>query len=436
VNAFEPITALCPPSVCLSSRRTGGAPWRQLLEDVAVIYAHLVVPTSLRSRLPSVDQYWSGFFNKGHDSHLKAATASPRAQFLESLSQVQPNSLNFVHIYLPHVPWRYLPSGQVYASHPRDYRIEGFDPEAAVNVWLDDPTAIALAYQRHMLQLAYVDTWLGNLLDKLQAQELWDQSLVILVADHGVSFKSGEPRRWVTDGNLEDIAPVPLLIKYPGQVQGAVIDRSVETIDLLPTIFRALAIDSDWSFDGIALQDVEVEPERKEKLLLVKQRGEDGVSFAPKQLASDYYLRSDTLGFRHDTLGLPVAEQGLFDVSVDRSLLGAQVASLAAVAGDNQVHIKRPAAISRFRRGKNRLLPAYIQGQLVTESEPGAQIAVALNGTIRAVTRTFSALPPGRFAVILPEQYFEDTGNHVDFFEVIAGDVTVLRRMAVIDYND
>ena len=45
-------------------------------------------------------------------------------------------------------------------------------------------------------------------------------------------------RRTVTPRNVEDLAPVPLLVKLPGQRRGEIVDRHVETIDVLPTILE------------------------------------------------------------------------------------------------------------------------------------------------------------------------------------------------------
>jgi hypothetical protein len=434
INAFEPVTAMCPPAVCASSRRiAGGAAEKfgRLLLDASAIYAHLVLPTAMRSQLPAVDQYWSGFFNKAKDSHLKTAAASPRDQLLESLTTAVPSSLNFVHIYLPHVPWRYLPSGHVYASHPRDYRIEGFDPTAEVNLWLQDKTAIDLAYQRHLLQLAYVDKYLGQLRERIEQLGLWEQGLFILVADHGLSFKAGEPRRWVTDANLEDIAPVPLFIKYPGQVEPVVVDASAEAIDILPTVFSTLQISSDWDFDGTVLQNVAALEQRMEKRLLVKQRGER-TTFVEKRLPADYYLQSSTPGFRQGVFGAPNPAYGLFDVSSNRELLGVDVSSLEVVAGSNRVSIRDVQKIERFRRGKNRLLPAYVRGQVLGDIDISAQIAIALNGKIRAVTRYLQAQPMGRFAVVLPEKFFAAADNHIAVYEVHAGAPATLGELTLV----
>ena len=60
----------------------------------------------------------------------------------------------------------------------------------------------------------------------------------MVVADHGIGFHLDMDRRSVTPRNAQDLAPVPLLVKLPGQRRGRVVDRHVETIDVLPTILE------------------------------------------------------------------------------------------------------------------------------------------------------------------------------------------------------
>lgn len=53
VNAFEPVTALCPPDVC----ERQGSPWLErvtgAIADLAVVYGHLAAPSMLSSTLPT-----------------------------------------------------------------------------------------------------------------------------------------------------------------------------------------------------------------------------------------------------------------------------------------------------------------------------------------------------------------------------------------------
>ena len=120
-------------------------------------------------------------------------------------------TLYMVHSLLPHVPWLYLPSGKRYGG---DVRVI---PGAPNGTWGDDKWLTEQAEQRFFLQLGYADGALGLLLRRLRATGVYDRALVIVTADHGVSFRPGTPRRNISAGNLADIAFMPLFVKLPGQ---------------------------------------------------------------------------------------------------------------------------------------------------------------------------------------------------------------------------
>ena len=109
------------------------------------------------------------------------------------------------------------------------------------------------AFERHLLQVGYVDLVLGRIISRLRETGLWKTSLMIVTADHGISFRPGEPVRKVDADNIADIAPVPLFVKEPGQQTGVVDDRSARTIDIVPTIADVLGIHAPWEFDGRSL---------------------------------------------------------------------------------------------------------------------------------------------------------------------------------------
>src|SRR5690606_15095860 len=111
------------------------------------------------------------------------------------------------------------------------------------------------ARQRHLLQLQRTDALLGRLLDRLDELDRYDESLVVVTADHGVSFTDGEPIRGVSDGNEEQTMWTPLLIKRPGRAAGAgsVSTAAFESVDLLPTLADELGIDLPFDVDGEAV---------------------------------------------------------------------------------------------------------------------------------------------------------------------------------------
>ena len=80
---------------------------------------------------------------------------------------------------------------------------------------------------------------LGRLLDRLRATGLYDRAVLVVTADHGVSFRAGQKRRPLSEGNLEDIAYVPLFVKTPGQQRGRIAAVAARTTDIFPTLAGA-----------------------------------------------------------------------------------------------------------------------------------------------------------------------------------------------------
>src|SRR6185436_14438445 len=112
----------------------------------------------------------------------------------------------------------YLPSGKQYLANPYD------SPEYKLQdeFWNGmDEGKILESWQRYMLQVGFIDRLVGELITQLEAEHLFEKSLLIVTADHGVSFKEGDYRRPLTPNNFMDILPVPLFIKVPGQSAGA-----------------------------------------------------------------------------------------------------------------------------------------------------------------------------------------------------------------------
>ena len=75
--------------------------------------------------------------------------------------------------------------------------------------------------QRYLLQLGFVDRLIGRLVRRLKAKGLYDDSLVVVTADHGISWRPGvTTRRLVSPASVDELTPVPLIVKRPGQRRG------------------------------------------------------------------------------------------------------------------------------------------------------------------------------------------------------------------------
>ena len=105
------------------------------------------------------------------------------------------------------------------------------------------------------MQVGFVDRKIGKLIAHLKAEGLYDRSLIIITADHGVSHLRSDFRRPISPTDYTEIMCLPLFVKVPHQRQGAVIDRNVDSVDILPTIAGVLGIDLPWPVDGQSALD-------------------------------------------------------------------------------------------------------------------------------------------------------------------------------------
>lgn len=83
--------------------------------------------------------------------------------------------------------------------------------------------------------LVYTDAQIGRLLDYLDHKGLTQNTVIMVLADHGEEFmEHGRWGHW-EDNLYDEILRVPLLIALPGQT-GQVVGRQVRTLDIMPTI--------------------------------------------------------------------------------------------------------------------------------------------------------------------------------------------------------
>ena len=302
LNVFENQTRLCPSRLCRgSSAGSFGGQLGSLLEDGAVVYAHRLLPKGLAKHLPTISESWGDFLGRSDDEPQRFD------RFLSTLAPSGKPSLWFVHLLLPHSPWRYLPDGSTYETHYPE------PPWGATEFWTKDAAIVLQSEQRYLLQLAYVDRLISRLIARLRATGLWDRALVIVTPDHGIGFTPGHKRRPVWPGNLHEIAFVPLFVKRPHQREGRVLDTHVETVDVLPTIARYAGADPG-AVDGRALGT----PVSRPTVVVRKSSGEK-VS-AP--LAALLARRWAELRRQLALFGSGTPWRSLYGVGPDRALLG------------------------------------------------------------------------------------------------------------------
>jgi len=100
--------------------------------------------------------------------------------------------------------------------------------------------------------IAYVDAELGFLFEELKSLGLWDRTLIVLTADHGEEF--AEHGKFLHDENFDEIARVPLIVRFPhGVYGGRRISELVSTLEVMPTILDVLGIPPNPEIEGRSL---------------------------------------------------------------------------------------------------------------------------------------------------------------------------------------
>jgi hypothetical protein len=351
--------------------------------------------------------------------HLSRGKVGRFRRFVSSVRRRPRPTLWFKHVLLPHVPWQFYPSGRRYRRHAPE-PIPGLNGHTGFGV----PWLVKVSYQRHLLQLGLADRLLGELLARLRRLGLYDDSLVVVVADHGIGFRLATERRAVTPENVEDLAPVPLLVKLPGERRGRVVDRHVETVDVLPTILQLVGIPAPARMDGRSLLRPDAAQARR---VTVFHR----VGKRLNTVGGNYSFSADALERRwHAAVRRKLALFGsgggrepmaLYRIGPRPELLGRRVASVPRVRGPATALIHQAADLADVDPS-SRFVPGEITGE-IPNGRPGGGRAIALvvNGTIAATGWTFSLQGSmvENFEMIVPERTFRRGANEARVFEIV-----------------
>jgi hypothetical protein len=408
-HIFESVTRLCPDLLCLEERPESKNRLLATLVDLGVLYLHLLLPEPINQRLPPVSTTWGGFIGATFFAGEKASRETLFESFLASIEPGPEPPFCFLHSMLPHIPWEYLPSGRRYGPRDASHLPHGLG-EKEWELWDEDPWHSIQGLQRYLLQLGFVDHLLGRMIERLRSTGLWDSSVVIVVADHGLSFRPGDRRRPLTVSNAQDILPIPLFIKSPGQTSGQVDERSVETIDILPTLAKLLDLELPWPVDGHDLLAGE-HSYRSEKVVY---RAEGKVKISLPDPAQAKYK---SLRRMLDLFGSGNEPPGLYGIGRRPELLGQPVkALLSGPATGCKIHLAA-ASLTEPSATEAPLLPAHLVGTLTTpEQRRPLQLAVAVDGVIRALTYTYEQGQRTHFSAMLPESALDNPSPKLSFY--------------------
>ena len=282
--------------------------------------------------------------------------------------------------------------------------------------------------QRYLLQSGFVDRLLGRLVRRLRRLGMYDDTLIAVTADHGIAWQVGvTTRRSVSSSNVEELTPVPFIVKAPGQRRGRVSDDYARTLDMAPTIADVLGFRLGYRADGLSAFSRAAR--RRRMISLTTRDFSATVRISVRRWKA---RRQRVVRRRLRQLGSGDWATLYTGIGPNRSLIrqrpgGLKLASAAGARGS--IAISR--AFGHVRRSAG-FVPAQIAGDLHGgRSGDERDIGVAVNGTIEAVGRSFylAGDPTEHFAVMVPEASLHEGRNEVEVFEVTrSGSLRALAR--------
>ena len=370
IETAEEATALCPPRYCPRARTTRPQ----------------IIP------------------------NLKGGRAERFGRFVRSIRPTRRPTFWMKHALLPHGPWVYTPSG----LHSRPEGPELLPGMQTVPGFYDDYLT-RHNEQRYLLQLGFVDRLLGRLVGRLKSQGMYDDTLIVVTADHGFAWQVGVPtRRTISLSNVGELAPVPLFVKKPRQKRARVSDALARTLDVTPTIADVLGVPLGYRADGRSAFSRAVRARREVSLTTRDFSATVRISRAQWKARRREIVRRR---LRH--LGSGDWASLFTSLGPNRDLIGEGVASARNARG-TRATISLSRSFAHVRRSSG-IVPSQIAGRIHGSGAPRERdLAIAVNGRIEAVGRSFRLMGETveSYSVMVPEDALREGRNTVEVLEV------------------
>ncbi len=270
-----------------------------------------------------------------------ARTAETAIRWLEENHRANPFFL-WVDFFDPHEPW-----------DPPEYLVRRYDPDYDGPPMVHPNYGPSSAYtpeELHNLWAHYaaeselVDRWIGRVLQKMDDLALWDDSIVVVTSDHGMSLgehartgksnlHDNDPRYWPL---YPEVSHALLLVAGGGIPAGKSLDLLAMPMDLLPTLceLAGATVNPPAPFQGRSFADALQTGTAKHREYLVSGCHARTVGGQPPRKASTPFLATPQWGYA------PVGAGGkpeLYELATDP-------------LAENDVADRHPAVVAELHR--------------------------------------------------------------------------------------
>jgi arylsulfatase A-like enzyme len=264
---------------------------------------------------------WMNRYPRYEEETFPAKTGRTAVRWLEENNERDPFFL-WVDFFDPHEPW-----------DAPEYLVRRYDPDYDGSPMLHPNYGPASAYtadELHNLWAHYaaeaelIDRWLGRILQKMYDLQLWDNTIVAITSDHGMSV--GEHAR-TGKSNINDaddrywpiypeIGHVPFLIAGGDVPRGQCLDMFAQPMDILPTLceLAGVKIEAEKPVEGKSFANAVLEGEAKHRDFVVSGCHVRVQGETPPRQATTPFVVTDRWGYA------PVGAYGrpeLYDLATD-----------------------------------------------------------------------------------------------------------------------
>ena len=225
----------------------------------------------MRGNVPAMTAQMKQYFSNVGGRRSEADWFAPRvftraAEMLEFAKDDERPFFLTVDSYDPHEPWdppeEYV---RMYDDEPYDLK-EPFSVIYGPSDYLEERELTRMR-ARYSAEVTMADRWLGRLMDKMEEMNLFEDTLVMLLADHGVALGehgySGKPAYAL----WPEITDIPFFVRRPdGKGAGDESDYQASTHDVASTVLGYLGIEKPEQMTGqdLSIIGAGAEPEERD----------------------------------------------------------------------------------------------------------------------------------------------------------------------------
>lgn len=197
---------------------------------------HAPEPIDWRQHSTLIQYLYNQRGRASEDDYQCARVFRRACEWLEECSGTAPFFL-WVDSFDPHEPWdpprkyadQYCPDWE-----GKDFLMGGHDPE--------DPRSIERTRALYLGEVSFVDKWVGVLLEKVDTLGLTNDTIVMVLSDHGTELMDHTRFGKSADNQRPYTSRIVWYVRHPAGPRGMQIRAYVQSHDVMPTILDLLGV--------------------------------------------------------------------------------------------------------------------------------------------------------------------------------------------------